>query len=195
MSGAVSFGGANPRHARTVLVVGLMNLLTLPVRVTVAYAQATIGVAQLFAPGGPIRIVYRLADLTDEDRPLGQALAAGGTFDRLLSGGGVLVQLTDFSGPLGRLIEPGGPLDRIVAEDGLLDQLMVQGGAVDQLIDLAEVLAGLIPLLDRLDEPTRRLSEAANELGSAVRPLTATMETLAEFMPRIPGLPHVLRRD
>lgn len=185
-------------------VVGLMNLLSLPVRVAVAYTQATIGVAQLFAPGGPIRVVYRLADLTDADRPLGLALARGGTVDRLLAEGGVLVQLTDFSGPLGRLIEPGGPveramaaggpIDRILAEEGLLDQLMAPGGAVDQLIQLAEVLASLVPLLDRLDEPTRRLTDAANALGAAIRPLTSTVEALTDLAPRIPGRPIVRRR-
>ena len=179
--------------------MGLLSLATLPFRVGVAYAQASMGIAQLFAPGGPIRVVYRLADLTDEDRPLGAALAPGGTVDRLVAEGGVLVQLTDVSGPVGRLLaaggpvdrlgRPGGPLDRAMDEDGLFDQLLGEDGVVDQLMQVSELLTRLVPMVDGLDEPARRLAEAAGALNSAVRPLTSSVESLGQMVPRAPSIP------
>ncbi|MDG3009176.1 hypothetical protein G4X40_03320 [Rhodococcus sp. D2-41] len=171
--------------------MGLFELITLPLRAGIAYTQASIGVARLVAPGGPIRVVYRLADLTDEDRPLGQALAPGGTLDRLLAEGDVLVQLTAVLGPLDRALKPGGPLERLLAEDGLLDQLVAEGGVLDRLVDVSGALAQLTPSLDLLDEPIRQLDHATGALTAAVAPLTVAAESLRDLASRVPGMPPI----
>lgn len=183
--------------------MGILNLVTLPLRMGVAYAEASIGLAGLLAPGGPIRLVYRLADLTDEDRPLGAALAPGGTVDRLVAEGGVLVALTDVSGPVGRLLAPGGPLDRLVQEDGpldraleeggVIDSLAGRGGVVDQLVRVSEQLAAVVPMVDGLEEPARRLGDAAGALNAAVRPLTSSVEALGGMVAGLPGWGRVPR--
>ncbi|MBJ8347941.1 hypothetical protein [Antrihabitans sp. YC2-6] len=190
--------------------MGLFEIATFPVRALVAFGEASIGVAKLVSPEGPVRLAGKLSDLTAEDRPLGKALAPGGVVDRVLEEDGVVARLTAPGGPLDRLMEPGGAIDRItapggpmdrflaregaidrileeggildrlLAEEGLVEQLVEQGGIIDRLAEALEQISKIGPLIESLDRPIRAVDESAQVLQLAVEPLR-------DFAGRIPG--------
>lgn len=157
--------------------------------------------AALADPNGPMSLVRAVAAATSEERPLGRAIAPGGTLDRLfaedgpvhrvLQADGVLDRLFAEDGPLERLVavdgaldrvtRPGGALDRLLAEEGLLerlltdesfvDRLVTEGGTLDQLIALGTTLERLVPRLEQLSEIVPELHESVNALNRAVEPL------------------------
>jgi len=215
--------------------LGLSELVTLPVRLTVAATDTTLGLGQLMAPDGPIRrpggyaerivliigegglierlsavlsdpkgpmsLVNTLAAATAEDRPLGRAMAPGGTLDRLLAEdgplyrilqeGGALDQLFAAEGPLERLLSAGGALDRITREGGVLDRLLqeeglldrlltedgfveklvAEGGTLDQLVALGATLEQMLPRLAELGDIIPELHSSVDTLNQAVEPL------------------------
>jgi hypothetical protein len=166
--------------------------------------------ATLSDPHGPVRLVNAVAAVVDQDRPLGRALAPGGTLDRLFAADGPLSRLVDeggaldtlvaHDGPLERLLategaldritRPGGALDRLLQEDGLLDRLLSEdgfldklvadGGTLDQLIDLGATLERISPRLAELSAVIPQLQQSVTTLNHAVGPLGE----LANRLPR-----------
>jgi hypothetical protein len=173
---------------RVMLIIGEGGLVD---RLAVALAE----------PNGPMSLLRSLAAATAEERPLGRAIAPGGTLDRLfaedgpvqraLQANGVLDRLFAEDGPLERLVavdgaldrvtRPGGALDRLLEEEGLLerlliddgfvDRLVVQGGTLDQLIALGTTLERIVPRLEQISEIVPELHESVNALNRAVEPL------------------------
>ncbi|KQV75142.1 hypothetical protein ASC61_09075 [Aeromicrobium sp. Root344] len=136
----------------------IRGLALLPVRVTVAATQATLGLGQLASPQGPIlreggygtRLAQIFGEgglleqlnriLADERGPIGLAntLADLTADDRpvgkALARDGLLDRMADEEGPFVRLLEAGGPLDRALGEDGPLYRLLAPGGPLDRLL-------------------------------------------------------------
>jgi hypothetical protein len=224
--------------------MSVLELATLPVRLTSAAVDTTLALGRLVAadgpvrrpdgyaeramlvigpggwieqlaraltdPEGPMRLVHTVAAALDEDRPLGRALAPGGTvdrllasdgpvfrllreggtldqlvvddgpLDRLLAAGGALDRLTQPDGVLDRLLKPGGLLDRLLTEDGFVEKLVAEGGTLDQLVELGGTLERIQP---RLVE----LAELIPELHASVDVLTDAVEPLGQLATRIPG--------
>ena len=147
--------------------MGFIEVITLPVRLSVAATQATLGMGRLVAPDGPLRrkggyvdqisvlvgpgglaeqlskliadphgpvaLMQRLAAVTSDDRPLGQAMAPGGALDRVLAEDGVARRLTEPGSAIDRFLGEGGGLDMLVAVGGPLDRLLTRGGALDRV--------------------------------------------------------------
>lgn len=147
--------------------MGLMDIVTLPLRVTVAATQVTLGLAQLASPSGPLRRKGGYAD------QFSTGFGEGGLAEQLMTvisdpEGPIslvnhLTALTSEERPLGKAIAPGGALDRLLAEDGalerllsadgLLDRLLAEGGALDRITQEGGVLELLLReqgLADRL---------------------------------------------
>jgi hypothetical protein len=141
--------------------MGLMDIVALPLRVTLGLAQLASpsgplrrkgGYADQFStgfgegglaeqlmkvisdPAGPVSLVSHLTALTSEERPLGKAIAPGGALDRLLAEDGALERLLSADGLLDRLLAEGGALDRITQQEGVLEQLFSRGGPLDRLL-------------------------------------------------------------
>jgi len=102
--------------------MGLMDVVTLPVRVTVAATQATLGIGHLASADGPLRRRGGYADrfntlivLADQ---LNKLLADPNGPVSLVNN---LAAITSEERPLGRAIAPGGALDRVLAEDGVVE--------------------------------------------------------------------------
>jgi hypothetical protein len=136
----------------------LRGLALLPVRVTVAATQATLGLGHLASANGPIlreggyasRLGMILGEgglleqvakiLADERGPVGLAntladlTAADRPIGRALARDGLLDRMADEEGPFVRLLEAGGPLDRALGEDGPLYRLLAPGGPLDRLL-------------------------------------------------------------
>lgn len=136
----------------------LRGLVLLPVRVSVAATQATLGLGQLASPNGPIlreggyatRLAQIFAEgglldqvgriLADDRGPIGLANTfADLTSDdrpigKALARDGLLDRMADEDGPFVRLLEAGGPLDRALSEDGPLYRLLAPGGPLDRLL-------------------------------------------------------------
>ncbi|MGH3330383.1 MAG: hypothetical protein ACRDPJ_03660, partial [Nocardioidaceae bacterium] len=136
----------------------LIDLVTLPVRVTVAAAQVTLGLGQLMAPDGPVRRQGGYADrlmlvigegghiervsrvLSDPNGPvalvnaLGAALSEDRPLGRALAEDGTLDRLLAKDGPVHRLLDEEGALDRLLAEGGPLDQLVADDGPLERLL-------------------------------------------------------------
>ena len=176
--------------------MALLDLVTLPVRLTVAAVDTTLALGQLVDPEGPVRrqdgyadrlmlvigrgglvdrLTARLSDphgpmhlvntvtaLLDERRPVGRALAPGGTVDRMLAA----------DGPLFRLVAEGGTVDRILAEGGAVDRLLEEGGALDQLAAVDGPLERLLRVRGRAGpgHPARRAARPAAGRGRPARP-------------------------
>lgn len=117
-------------------------------------------------PNGPVALLQRLAAVTADDRPLGQAMAPGGALDHML----------DQDGVAGRLTEPGGPIDRLLTEGGLAETLLAEGGFLEKLTAEGGTLDQLVALGDTID----RLQDAVQVLNAAVGPLS-------DLAGRIPG--------
>jgi len=115
--------------------MGLMDVVTLPVRVTVAATQATLGIGHLASADGPLRRRGGYADrfntlivLADQ---LNKLLADPNGPVSLVNN---LAAITSEERPLGRAIAPGGALDRVLAEDGVVERFTSTGGPVDRLL-------------------------------------------------------------
>jgi hypothetical protein len=141
-----------------------LDLVTLPVRLTVAATSTTLALGRLVAPDGPVRRPNGYADrlmlligeggaverldraLTDPRGPMhlvntvaaaldpSRPLGPGGAVDRLLEEGGALDRLVADDGPLERLLSREGALDRITRGGGAPDRLLEEGGLLDRLL-------------------------------------------------------------
>lgn len=233
-----------PGAAATLRTMPLLDLVTLPARLTVAAAQTTLALGELVHPEGPVRredgyadrimlvigpggwverlaaaltdpagvmnLVNTVAAALDADRPLGRALAPGGTVDRLLATDGPVFRLLAEGGPVDQLFAEGGPLDRLLAaegaldritrengvldrllaeeglldrlltEDGFVEKLVAEGGTLDQLVALGATLEGIQPRL-------RELAQVIPELHGSVDALNRAVEPLSDLANRIPG--------
>ena len=126
---------------------------TYPVRLGMAFSRTTLQLGRLVAPDGPMlrpggyaERMAALRDLTAPERPLGKAIAEGGTLDRLLASEGPVARLLGREGALERLVEEGGVVDRVLGPGGTLDQLVLEGGALERLLATGGAL-------DRLTAP------------------------------------------
>lgn len=127
-----------------------------PARAAIAFGHASIGVAQLVQPGGPIRLLHLLSSVTADDRPLGQAMQPGGVIDRVLDEDGVVSLLSQSDGVLDRIIARDGFLDRILAKGEAVDRLLEPGGFVERLLSrngLVDRLLATDGTVDRLIAP------------------------------------------
>lgn len=210
-------GPVHGRLPTYTLTMGLAKLLTdiatTPVRIGLAAAGAGVEVANatldiakrslgdITVPSPKDSVVHilgldetveranRLAELIDEDAPLGRALSTGGTIDRLMQPGGlidrliapdgVLERLTAGGGAVDRALAPGGLVDQLLAEDGLVERILAEDGLADRL--LAE--GGLIDRLTAKDGPVEQLTvvtESLNRLAPGMEELAPTIDMLRE---------------
>jgi len=190
----------------------IADVATAPVRVGLAAADTGLDVAaialglvkQSLGEGGaqtvdPITDVLplrgaiiganRVAELTEDDRALGRALARGGPADQLTRPGGVVDLLTAPGGLLGRVSVEGSGLERALAPGGLADRLLGEDGPVerifaeDGLVERMFAEDGLIDKLTAKNGPLEQLTEAAeilSRLAPAVETLTPTADTLQD---------------
>jgi hypothetical protein len=202
----------------------LLDLVTLPVRLTVAAAQTTLALGQLVDPDGPIRrpdgyadrvmvligegglveraarvladpagpmsLVNTVTSVLDQRRPLGRALAPGGTVDRMLAEDGPVHRLLAEGGAVERLVEEGGALDRLVAPDGPLERLLSTEGALDRVTRDGGVLDRLLAengLLDRMLSEEGFVERLTAE-GGTLEQLVALGATLERIHPRLDEL-------
>ena len=143
----------------------LADIATTPVRVGLAAADAGVEVAAATpdlakrslgdttvpSPKTPCCIpglddtverANRLADLVEDDAPLGRALSPtgprpappGGLMDRLIAPDGVLDRLTTEGGAVDRALAPGGLMDQVLADDGLVDRMLAEDGIAERLL-------------------------------------------------------------
>lgn len=137
--------------------MGLMDILTLPIRLTVATTQAALGMGQLAAPDGPLRRKGGYAD------QLSSLIQLADRLNRILADpNGPIALLNNLSAitaddrPLGKAIASGGALDRILAEDGVVERFTSSGGPIDRLLSQDGALERLLSAQGPLD---RLLSE------------------------------------
>ena len=137
--------------------MGLMAILTLPIRLTVATTQAALGMGALASPDGPLRrkggYADQLSTLLELADRLNKLLADPHGPIALLNN---LSALTADDRPLGKAIASGGALDRVLAEDGVLERFTSSGGPVDRLLSQDGALERLLSAQGPLD---RLLSE------------------------------------
>lgn len=188
----------------------LADAVTAPVKVGLAAADTGVAVAALavgfvrqslgeqdvktvvpIAEFLPLRGAFvgasRVAELTEDDRAMGRAMARGGPADMLTRPGGVVDLLTAPGGfldrmtvegsALERILEPGGLADRLLGEDGLFERMFAEDGMVERLF--AE--DGIIDLLTAKNGPLEQFTEAAeilSRLQPAVERMTPTADTL-----------------
>jgi hypothetical protein len=204
--------------------MALLDLVTLPARLTVAATSTTLALGRLVAPDGPVRrpdgyadrvmlligeggaveridralsdprgpmhLVNTVAAVLDPRRPLGRALAPGGTVDRLLAADGPLHRVLSPGGAVDRLLEEGGALDRLVADDGPLERLLSSEGALDRITRRGGVLDRLLEeggLLDRLLSEDGFVEKLTAD-GGTLDQLVALGVTLDGMQPRIAEL-------
>jgi hypothetical protein len=142
------------------LVETLLAVATYPARVAVAASRTTMQLAALSSAEGPIlrsggygERLDAVRELMDPGRPLGQAVAEGGSLDRLFAPDGPVVRLVGRGGALERLLAEDGAVERLLAPDGALERLLAPEGALDQLVAEGGVLDRLLApdgVLDRL---------------------------------------------
>ena len=177
----------------------LLDLLTLPVRLTSAAARTTLALGDLLAPDGPIRgengYAERLMVLIGEDGlaertswmlndpygpmtvvgTLAAALQDDRPLGRAMAPGGTLDRLLAPEGPVARLFAEGGTLDQLLAADGPVERLVREEGALQQLVapggplDRRLVAGGA---LDRITRPGGVLERVLAEDGLLDRLLT-----------------------
>ncbi|MEP7090843.1 MAG: hypothetical protein ABI776_12135 [Nocardioidaceae bacterium] len=204
--------------------MAFLDLVALPVRLTVAAAETTLALGHLVTADGPVRrkdgyadrvmIVIGRGGLVDrvthvledprgpmgllgviaavlaQDRPLGRALAEGGTLDRLLAPDGPLQRMLGEGGAVDRLLVEGGALDQLVADDGPLERLLSAEGALDRVTRQGGVLDRLLQddgLLTRLLSEDGFLDKLVAE-GGTLDQLIALGETLERIQPRLADL-------
>ena len=151
--------------------MGLMDILTLPIRLTVATTQAALGMGALASPDGPLR------------RKGCAGTSPGGPLDRLLATGGALDRITEQGGVLELLLREQGLADRLLGENGFVEKLTADGGTLDQLLRLGDVLNQLQDSVLVLNRAVGPLGELANRVpssllrrrgGESVRPAIAS---------------------
>jgi hypothetical protein len=204
--------------------MALLDLVTLPVRLTVAATNTTLALGQLVAADGPVRrpngyadrlmlligeggaverldrvlsdprgpmhLVNTVTAVLDPNRPLGRALASGGTVDRLLAADGPLYRVLAPGGAVDRLLEEEGALDRLVADDGPLERLLSSEGALDAITRPGGVLDRLLQeggLLDRLLSEDGFVEKLTSD-GGTLDQLVALGQTLERMQPRVAEL-------
>ncbi len=172
--------------------MALLDLVTLPVRLTVAAGRTTLALGQLVDAEGPVRRPDGYADrvmlligpgglaerlvrsLSDPEGPLQRIGTLAAVLDRdrpvgkALAPGGTLDRLLAADGPLFRLLEEGGTVDRLLVEGGPLERLTERGGALDQLVASDGPLERLLAsegALDRLTRPGGALDRLLEEEG------------------------------
>jgi hypothetical protein len=108
--------------------MALLDLVTLPARLTVAGVQTTLALGQLVAPGGT----------------LDRILARDGLLDRLLTDDGFVEKLVAEGGTLDQLVALGQTLERIQPRLGELAELVPElHASVDALNDAVGPLSQL----------------------------------------------------
>ena len=157
--------------------MGLMDILTLPIRVTVATTQAALGMGQLASPDGPLRrkggYADQLSTLIELADRLNKLLADPKGPVALVNN---LAALTSDDRPLGKAIASGGALDRVLAEDGVVNRFTSNGGPVDRLLSEDGALERLLSAQGPLD---RLLSE-----GGALDRITQQEGLLEQLLSR-----------
>jgi hypothetical protein len=218
--------------------MALLDVVTLPYRLTVAAASTTLALGHLVDPDGPIRrkdgyadrlmliigrdgLIDRLTEvlsdpngpmrlvntataLIDQNRPVGRALASGGSMDRLLAAdgplyrmvveGGTVDRILSEGGAIDRLLAEGGPLDQLVVDDGPLDRLLRKDGALDRVTRSDGVLDRVLEeggLLDRLLSEDGFVEKLVAE-GGTLDQLVELGRTLERIRPRIAELLEVI---
>lgn len=196
----------------------LRGFALLPLRVSVAATQATLGLGQLASPNGPIlreggyasRLALLFAEgglldqvsriLADDRGPIGLAntladlTADDRPIGKALARDGLLDRMADEEGPFVRLLEAGGPLDRALAEDGPLYRVLAPGGPLDRLLAeegaLDRILAegGLLEQLLAEEGILEKLLAPGGTLDQLVS-LGATFDAI---VPRLEALGHAI---
>jgi hypothetical protein len=151
-------------------------------------------------PRGPMSLLNTVAELLDQERPIGRIFAEGGAVERLVEEGGALDQLVADDGPLERLLRtegaldritrPGGALDRLLSDDGLLDRLLSEEGFVERLTAEGGTLEQLVALgatLERIQPRLDELIALIPELHSSVTTLNTSVGPLGDLANRLPG--------
>jgi hypothetical protein len=174
--------------------MALLDLVSLPARLTVAGVRTTLALGQLVEPEGPVRRPDGLADR------LMLVIGEGGLVERLAAGLAdpngpkrildALASALEPGRPLAQAIAPGGTLDRILARDGLLDRLLTDDGFVEKLVAEGGTLDQLVALGETLERIQPRLGELAElipELHASVNVLNDAVEPLGQLANRIPG--------
>lgn len=186
----------------------LVNIAFVPVRVSLAATEASVGVANVTldlarrtlddvgAAARPAvvhalgldetiaranRIAKVVDTLLDGEAPLGRALATDGPVDRLLRPGGLVDRLTAPGGVLDRLTAEGGGLERALEPGGLLDQFLDEDGLVERLLaedGLADRLVAEGGLVDKLTGRNGPLEQLA-DVADTLNRLTPGLEALA----------------
>jgi hypothetical protein len=167
-------------------------------------------ITDLFPLRGAVVGANRVAELTENDRALGRALARGGPADKLTRPGGVVDQLTAPGGlldrvsgasnsSLERILSPGGladrllaeegPLERMFAEDGIIERMFADDGVMDKLLAKngpLEQLFETAEILSRLQPAVETLTPTADTLEAAVDTLNRMVTSLSGIADRIP---------
>jgi hypothetical protein len=146
--------------------MNLVELATLPVRLTVGAARTVLAFGQLASPDGPI---FRDGGA---DR-IARVFQPGGLIDQanllllnergVVALGNTVAELTSPDRPLGQALQPGGVIDRLASADGPFMRLLAEDGPVDRMIvddgPVQRMLAedGPVMLLLAEDGPVMRL--------------------------------------
>lgn len=179
----------------------LRAVALLPLRLSVAATQATLGLGQLASAQGPllrdggpgqrvIELVNTLAALTAADRPLGKALARNGLLDQLADEDGPFIRLLQTGGPLDRqlgedgsiyrFLQAGGPLDRLLEPGGPLDRLLADEGAIERMLADGGLIVQLVA--------EQGILETMLAPGGTLDRLVALGETFDALVPRLEAL-------
>ncbi|MGZ6081033.1 MAG: hypothetical protein ACXWK4_09475 [Myxococcaceae bacterium] len=192
----------------------LLDLVTLPARLTVAAAETTLALGRLVAPDGPVRrpqgyadqvmlvlgqggLVERLAAALSDPRgpmtlvnTLAAAMAPDRPLGRAMAPGGTVDRLIEEDGPLHRLLDEDGPLDRLLAEGGLLDRLLTEDGFLEKLVAEGGTLDQLVALgvtLERIQPRIGELARLIPDLHASVDALNRVVVPLSDLANRVPG--------
>ncbi|MGZ4428316.1 MAG: hypothetical protein ACXVEV_09745 [Nocardioidaceae bacterium] len=194
--------------------MAILDLVALPVRVTVAATRATLGLGRLAAPDGPVRreggyaerltliigeggLIERLAAvLSDPNGPMSlvntfaAATSEERPLGRAIAPDGTRDRLLAEDGALYRLLQKDGAMDRVLAENGPVDRLLREEGALDRLTRPGGVLDRLLVedgLLERLVTRDGFLEKLTAD-GGTLDQLVALGDTLERIQPRLAEL-------
>ena len=169
-------------------------------------------------PEGPLARLEELLALTNEDRPLGRALAPGGALDRLTAEGGAVDRLAELPDVLGRLADLDDTLRRLGELGDTLRALGDLGTSLERLAKLADALErlsqsteglpelpqrveaverqvnGVAGQLHRIEPSLEALSAGVASLQDAARQLAGAVEPVARIAGRLPGGRRAARR-
>jgi hypothetical protein len=176
----------------------VLAVVTYPFRVAFALGEVTLALARLMEPDGPIQVLYQLAAMMSEDRPLGRAIGPGGGVDRAFDENGLAARLTAVGGPLDRLMEEGvvEKLNELVA--ACISGLLVIERLEPVILRLAPVLervephiALVVPVLEQAEPSVAQLAPAIAQIAPVIEQLAPLLDGLA---PVVDVLEPVLRR-